>query len=90
MYQKMKLTNLRHLETSKEEMGFLKGGDGDDDPEKGPKTCGWACDCSVACINNVNNQQEVFDEKKRSTAGSSHASANVDNLIFTGIVLILF
>jgi len=88
MYQKMKLTNLRHLETSKEEMGFIKGGD--DDPELGPKTCGWACDCSVACIVGENNQQTTYNDKKNNTAGNSHASANVDNLIFTGIVLILF
>jgi len=90
MYQKMKLTDLRHLETSKEEMGFLKGGDGDDDPELGAKTCRWACDCSVACIVGENNQQTTFNDKRDNTAAHSHASANVDSLIWTGLILIFF
>jgi len=90
MYQKMKLTNLRHLETSKEEMGFLKGGDGDDDPELGARTCRWACDCSVACIVGQDNQQTTFNDKRDNTSAHSFASANVDTLLLTAITAIIF
>ena len=57
----MKLTDLRQAETSKEEMSYLKGGDGS---ENGPlcRGCSCGCDCSssnglTSSENSGNNQR---------------------------------
>ncbi|MDR0207378.1 MAG: hypothetical protein LBI45_09010 [Bacteroidales bacterium] len=56
MNKKFKLTNLRHFETSKEEMGLIKGGD--EDPERKDWLCSAGCDCTTSCFIEMDNRQE--------------------------------
>ena len=67
MYQKMKLTNLRQFETSKEEMGFIKGGD---DPKRG-FLCSAGCGCTSACMIENQDQEQNFTLVSNHTNNSS-------------------
>ena len=78
MSKKIRLTNLRHLETSKDEMGHVKGGD---DPEKGPVTCRAACDCSTSCIIELNEQEKKFRLIRNNESGGSKLSGLIDGLL---------
>ena len=65
----MKLTDLRHLETSKEEMKLLKGGD--DDPEKAMELCSAGCDCTAACIKELGDKDQTVELMTNSRTNSS-------------------
>jgi len=75
MKRKMKLTDLRHVETSKEEMNYLKGGE---DPEKGP-LC-WGCMCSCQC-SNENTGEITGGNNMRNARNNGTSSWVIDKLI---------
>lgn len=80
MKSKMKLTDLRHLETSKDEMKFIKGGD---DPEQGPLLCQWACECVSSCIQDQGQVQSTeFSITKDNISGNSALSKSIDVSLF--------
>jgi natural product precursor len=85
MEKKLKLTDLRHLEASKEEMKFIKGGD---DPEQGPLFCRPACDCTISCVDELNNRQSAFENERHSQSGRSTMSSAVDVGIFIAGIII--
>jgi natural product precursor len=68
MKKKIKLTNLRHLETSKEEMKHLKGGD---DPEQGCSVCSAGCDCTTACYIELNDREQNIRLVTNDATGNS-------------------
>ncbi|MCL2510537.1 MAG: TIGR04149 family rSAM-modified RiPP [Bacteroidales bacterium] len=65
MKRKIKLTDLRHVETSKEEMNHIKGGE-----EMGP-LC-WGCKCVCECSNeNIANTNATNNGNSARNNGSS-------------------
>jgi len=80
MKNKIKLTDLSHIETSKEEMSHLKGGD---NPEEGPLCWGCKCACGSSEIERDNN--------KNSARNNGTESWGVDQGVYIvgGIVLLL-
>ena len=69
MKQKMKLTDLRHVETSKEEMNHIKGG------EQGQLCVGCTCVCSCS------NDKTVSTQNSTSTSRSSRDNGTISWLI---------
>jgi len=61
MKRKLKLTDLRQVETSKEEMGFVKGG-----LEDRP-----FCDAACVCICNCTNNEYPSEQTNYGNANSS-------------------
>ena len=77
MYQKMKLTNLRQFETSKEEMNYLKGGN--ESPEQAPPwVCYPFCQCDSYCIGSQN-----ADNVYKNTRDSSRNGGVGSNVVHT-------
>jgi natural product precursor len=68
MKNKMKLTDLRHVETSKEEMNYIKGGDG---VEEGIPWCSPGCNCTASCIYQIGDQQQTFELMTNSRTNGS-------------------
>ena len=78
MKRKMKLTDLRHVETSKEEMSFVKGGDGS---ENGP-LC-WGCSCSCNCSGNNSSSENSTNN------GSSNQNGSTSGVVTDIIIKVL-
>jgi len=68
MKRKIKLTDLRHLESSKEEMNHIKGG------EAGLCGGGCGCTCYCTCIGSGNEGHESGMDKKTNNALNKSAS----------------
>jgi len=75
MKRKMKLTDLRQVETSKEEMGFVKGGN-----EQAP-ICIFACSCECKCTNSELPSDATHDFGRNSTRDGSGLGKTVDVVI---------
>jgi len=85
MKRKMKLTDLRQVETSKEEMGFVKGGE---ELEKGIPWCIAGCDCTTACIIQ-NGDKNDNSETMTSTRTGGSAMNLVWGVVTAGISLLI-
>jgi len=61
MKNKIKLTDLSHLEPLNDEMVHLKGGE---NPEEGPLCFGCNCGCSCSGENSDNNVNSTYNTKR--------------------------
>jgi len=75
MKRKMKLTDLRQVETSKEEMGFVKGGN-----EEGPP-CSGACGCGCYCQNSQLTSDQNYENLRNSDRNGTVTSKIGDVII---------
>ncbi len=85
MKTKIKLTDLRKLESSKEDLQNLKGGGG----EEGPM-CRTACSCQAICYSNESyNQAQKLENELRNVQNGSATSWGMDVgvTILTGAII---
>ena len=69
MKRKMKLTDLRHAEASKEDMKLIKGGEGN--LENGPLCFGCSCSCSCSGSNTSKDDQSNGRKGNKNNGGVS-------------------
>ena len=81
MKNKIKLTDLSHLEPLNDEMNHLKGGE-----EQGP-LC-WGCKCTCQC-SNPNVADTTANNNANSARNNGGASWGVDIAIMVGVGLVL-
>jgi len=79
MKNKIKLTDLNHLEPMNDEMAHLKGGD---DPEMGPLCFG--CNCTCTCTGNTQSDnliESTYSSKRHSGVISSYWDSGAGKMV---------